>query len=89
VFFYGKEGLSFNKYRSISASKLLKEWQAQGDKRFFKLIISPEQAHRMSLKEHVKTVTSKIEEDLETKLEWASSDHHNTTNFHVHIKVSL
>ena len=48
-------------------------------------ILSPEMAHKLDLKEHVRAVMGQVEKDLGTKLEWVAIDHYNTDNPHAHI----
>jgi len=44
-------------------------WQEAGDPRLWKIIISPEMAHKLDLKEHVRDVMQLVEKDLGTKLQ--------------------
>ena len=53
--------------------------------RFWKIIISPEMAHKLDLKEHIRAVMGHVEKDLGTKLEWVAIDHYNTDNPHAHV----
>jgi len=70
---------------ALNISKALTKWQKDGDPRFWKIILSPEMAHKLDLKEHVKAVMGHVEKDLGTKLEWVAIDHYNTDNPHAHI----
>ena len=65
--------------------KTLRVWQEADDPRLWKIIISPEMAHKLDLKGHVRAVMGQVEKDLGTRLEWVAIDHYNTDNFHAHI----
>ena len=81
-------GLGFNSdNEDLNISKVLNCWQENGDPRLWKIIVSPEMAHRLDLKEHVKVVMGQVEKDLGTKLEWVAIDHYNTDNPHAHIVI--
>ena len=79
-------GLGFDSSNEdLNISKTLRTWQEDGDPRLWKIIISPEMAHKLDLKEHVRAVMGRVEKDLGTKLEWVAIDHYNTDNPHAHI----
>ncbi len=79
-------GLGFDANdEDLNISKTLTKWQKDGDPRFWKIILSPEMAHKLDLKEHVRAVMGHVESDLGAKLEWVAIDHHNTDNPHAHI----
>ena len=61
-------------------------WE-QGDELLWRFIVSPEDADRLNLRDHVRELTSQMEHDLGTKLEWVAIDHHNTDDAHVHLLV--
>lgn len=65
----------------------LASWQASGDERMFKLIISPEFGDRMNLKKHVSDLVAQMEKDLGTKLQWVAVEHHNTDHPHAHVAI--
>jgi type IV secretory pathway VirD2 relaxase len=58
-----------------------------GDKRLFKLIISPEFGDRLDLQKLTHELMRRMEKDLHTRLEWASVTHFNTEHPHVHIAL--
>ena len=66
---------------------LLADWQRAGDSHFFKVILSPEQAHRVDLKAHVTNLMVVMQNDVNTALEWVAIDHHNTEHPHVHLLI--
>jgi len=53
----------------------------------WRFIVSPEDANRLNLRDHVRELVGTMERDLGTKLEWAAIDHHNTDEAHVHLLV--
>ena len=81
-----KPGLGFDANdEDLNIPKTLRKWQEDGDPRFWKIIISPEMAHKLDLKEHIRAVMGHVEKDLGTKLEWVAIDHYNTDNPHAHV----
>ena len=84
----GEKGLGFNAEREdVDLAKLLGGWQKSGDERLFRLIVSPENGARLDLREHARELVAQIERDLNTRLEWAAIDHHNTDNPHLHVLI--
>jgi type IV secretory pathway VirD2 relaxase len=82
------KGLGFDSARDdINLSQLLAGWQKAGDPRLFRIIVSPENGAVMDLKEHARELVAQMERDLETRLQWAAIDHHNTDHPHVHILI--
>jgi type IV secretory pathway VirD2 relaxase len=63
------------------------EWQRVGDKRLWKIVVSPEAAERVDLQGHARDLVRAIEDDLGVRLEWAAIDHHDTDHAHVHIAI--
>ena len=53
----------------------------------WRFIVSPEDANRLNLRDHVRELVGHMERDLGTRLEWAAIDHHNTDDAHVHLLV--
>ena len=51
------------------------------------LIISPEDAERIDLRQHARDLVAGMERDLGTQLEWVAIDHHNTDDEHVHLLI--
>ena len=72
---------------AIDVAQRLASWQSAGDKRMFKIIVSPEFGKRMDLEKHTRDLLNRIERSLLTKLEWAAAVHHNTEHPHVHIAL--
>ena len=71
----------------IDIPKTLGIWQADGDPRLFKLIISPEFDDRLDLEAHTRNLMERMERDLGTKLEWTAIIHRNTEHPHVHVAL--
>lgn len=65
---------------------LLEEWQAQGDPRIYKIIISPE-SQDADLGLAAQAVIARIEQHAAQPVEWAGIVHTNTDNRHAHIVV--
>lgn len=62
-------------------------WQAAGDQRVWKLIISPEFGERVNLMHLTREVLASAEKALQTKLEWVAVAHYNTEHPHVHVAL--
>lgn len=81
-----EQGLGFdgdNEDRDMANT--LSDWQSSGDERHWRIMISPEQGSELNLPEYTRQVVTKMEIDLETKLEWVAIDHYNTAHPHVHL----
>jgi type IV secretory pathway VirD2 relaxase len=62
--------------------------EADGDTRQFRFIVSPEDGDRYDdLKPLTRRLMTRMEEDLDTKLDWVAVDHFNTGHPHTHIIV--
>jgi len=72
---------------AIDIAAQLESWQAAGDERFWKLIVSPEFGDRVDLSRLTRGLIERMEDDLGTALEWTAVAHHNTEHPHVHIVV--
>ena len=62
------------------------DWE-KSDELMWRFIVSPEDADRLNLRDHVRELVGQMERDLDTKLEWVAIDHHNTDDAHVHLLV--
>ena len=81
------KGTGFDGNRGgIDLIATVRGWE-QGDELLWRFIVSPEDADRLNLRDHVRELTSQMEHDLGTKLEWVAIDHHNTDDAHVHLLV--
>jgi type IV secretory pathway VirD2 relaxase len=84
----GERGRGFDaSSNEVSIEDRLGAWQKAGDSRLWKVIVSPEQAQRLDLREHTRELLAAMEIDLGTRLEWSAIDHHNTAHPHVHVVV--
>ncbi len=81
------KGLGFDKEREeIDMLATVRDWE-KSDELMWRFIVSPEDADRLNLREHVRELLSQMERDLDSKLEWVAIDHHNTDDGHVHLLV--
>jgi type IV secretory pathway VirD2 relaxase len=71
----------------VDIAKTLNAWQAAGDQRLFKLIISPEFGERLDLRRHTRELVARMEHDLGQRLEWVAVAHFNTDHPHVHVAL--
>jgi type IV secretory pathway VirD2 relaxase len=70
------------------AKATLKGWQEAGDRRLFKLVVSPEFGERVDLEQMTRELMQKIQSDLGGgALQWVAAVHRNTDNQHVHIAL--
>jgi type IV secretory pathway VirD2 relaxase len=73
--------------QGVEVAAQLAKWQAAGDERLWKLIISPEFGDRVDLLRLARDVLSRMERDLNSPLEWVAVTHHNTEHPHVHVAL--
>jgi type IV secretory pathway VirD2 relaxase len=73
--------------RDIDVADTLREWQASGDERIWKIIISPELGDRLDLERLTRDLVKQAERDLGTPLEWVAITHFNTEHPHAHLVV--
>ncbi len=60
--------------------------RSEGDRHQFRFIVSPEDgAAYDDLKPFVRRLMERMEQDLDTKLDWVAVDHYNTAHPHTHI----
>ena len=79
------KGLGFDASREdIDMLAEVKHWE-KSDELMWRFIVSPEDADRLDLREHVRELVGQMEHDLDTKLAWVAIDHHNTDDAHVHL----
>jgi type IV secretory pathway VirD2 relaxase len=84
----GARGLGFDASgEGIAIEDRLGAWQKAGDRRLWKVILSPEQGHRLDLRQHARELFGAVEADLGTRLEWVAIDHYNTAHPHVHVVI--
>ena len=84
----GANGLGFDAVREdLDVAGTLGAWQAAGDRVLWKAIVSPDQAARLDLRAHARSLLAAMERDLGTRLAWVGIDHHNTDNPHLHLLI--
>jgi hypothetical protein len=71
----------------VDVPATLDGWQAAGDERVFKLILSPEFGERLDLVRFTREFMTQAEIDLSRKLEWCAVVHTNTVHPHVHVAL--
>ncbi len=64
----------------------VRTWE-KSDELMWRFIVSPEDADRLNLRDHVRELIGQMERDLGTKLEWVAIDHHNTDDAHAHLLI--
>ena len=80
-------GLGFDAGRDdLDIASIVLDWE-RGDELMWSLIVSPEDADRIGLRQHVRDLVAGMERDLGTRLEWIAIDHHNTDDEHVHLLI--
>jgi type IV secretory pathway VirD2 relaxase len=80
-------GLGFDAAREdLDLVATVNEWE-RDDGLMWSFIVSPEDADRIDLRQHVRELVAGMERDLGTRLEWVAIDHHNTDDAHVHLLV--
>lgn len=82
------DGVGFNMVSDeVAIPATLARWQSSGDRRLFKMIVSPEFGERVNLKKHTRDLISRLSQDLNAELEWVAVAHFNTGHPHVHIAL--
>jgi len=76
-----------NQGEVFAPPEVLDRWQKAGDPRLWKMIISPEFGERIDLNRLTRDLMSKMEKDLDTRLEWVAVQHFNTEHPHVHVAM--
>jgi hypothetical protein len=71
----------------VDIASTLQQWQANSDRRLWKLILSPEFGERLDLQRFARDVMSRMESDMHTSLDWVAVAHFNTDHSHVHIAL--
>src|SRR5262249_33912499 len=71
-------GVGFNAdHEAVRVSTTLGQWQREGDRHLFKVIVSPEKD--LEMMPYVRRLmTEKIEPDLGRKVQWVAIEHRNT-----------
>jgi len=81
------KGFGFDGAREgIDLLATVRDWE-KSDQLMWRFVVSPEDAKRLDLRDHVRQLVGQMESDLGTKLEWVAIDHHNTDDDHVHLLV--
>src|SRR6266849_10141843 len=81
------KGMGFDAEREeIDTLATVRDWE-KSDELMWRFIVSPEDADRLNLRDHVRLLIGQMERDLDTKLEWVAIDHHNTDDAHAHLLV--
>ena len=81
------KGLGFDaEHEDVDLAATVRGWE-KADELLWRFIVSPEDADRLNLRDHVRELTAQMERDFGTKLQWVAIDHHNTDDAHVHLLV--
>ena len=81
------KGLGFDSTREdVDMVATVRGWEKK-DELMWRFIVSPEDADRLKLRDHVRALVGQMERDLGTRLEWVAIDHHNTDDAHVHLLI--
>lgn len=71
----------------IDMAAKLESWQTAGDRRLWKMIVSPEFGERVDLIPLTRDLMGRMEKDLGTGLSWVAVAHFNTEHPHVHVAL--
>lgn len=69
----------------VDLKEMTEEWSE--DRHHFQVIISPEHADRLDMRQYVRDVVARYERDLGTELTWASVIHCDTERPHAHVMI--
>jgi type IV secretory pathway VirD2 relaxase len=82
-----ERGRGFDSGREdLDMTATVRAWE-RSDELMWSFIVSPEDASRIDLRQHVRSLVTEMERDLGTQLEWVAIDHHNTDDEHVHLLI--
>ena len=82
----GPVGVFFGAERdAVDVADLPHRWQ--GDRHHWRLIVSPQDARRLDLTAFARGYAARLEDRLDTPLEWAGIVHVNTDHPHVHLLI--
>lgn len=81
------EALFGNDGVETDTARTLDDWQKAGDKRLFRLIISPENGSNLDMRRLTEDTMRRLEKQLDAKLEWTAAVHTNTDHPHVHVAL--
>src|SRR5580658_8658687 len=73
--------------RGIDIGARIESWQAAGDQRLWKIIVSPEFGDRVDLSRLTSDLMERVEADLGMPLEWVAVAHYNTEHPHAHVAL--
>ncbi len=74
--------------KGIGVASTLQAWQAAGDERIFKVIISPENGARLDMETYTREVMDMVQKDRpDERLEWVAAVHTNTDHPHIHVAI--
>jgi len=83
-----KEAAGFGPSGEVAdVPRTLARWQAAGDPRLFKIIVSPEFGERIDMVTLVRSLMARMARDVETPLEWVAAVHTNTEHPHAHVAL--
>ncbi len=83
-----ERGIGFDADREdVHLPDRLDDWQRAGDRRLWKIVVSPEAGDRVDLHAHARALVRAVEGDLDVELDWAAIDHHDTDHPHVHVVI--
>ena len=83
-----KEAMGFGPAgKVVDLPGALARWQAAGDPRLFKIIVSPEFGERIDMVTLIRSLMARMERDLETRLDWVAVEHKNTEHPHTHVAL--
>ncbi|MEE9913996.1 MAG: DUF3363 domain-containing protein [Deltaproteobacteria bacterium] len=85
----GKQARAFDEKTNSLSKEELKSFtsKCEVDRHSFRLIISPENARDLELKQYTRDLIDRMETDMNTKLEWVAVNHYNTDNPHTHLFI--
>jgi type IV secretory pathway VirD2 relaxase len=61
--------------------------EMKGEKKFLRLVISPENGNQIDMKNHTVEVMNRLERAIGKKLNWVAVTHHNTDQAHAHVVI--
>jgi len=73
------------RHDKLDLAHRLDEWQQAGDRRLWKIILSPEFGDKLDMQQLARGVMARLQADLGAGVEWMAVAHYNTGHPHVHV----
>lgn len=81
------EDMRFGRQRLLDEASRTPEVKWNGERHHFRIIVSPQNGHKMDMRQHMRDLVYEMEKDQGTKLQWYGVIHRDTDRVHGQIVV--